>query len=136
MLKVSIYNLRLKLLGKSLLMIACENGSLDIVQLLLNKNADINKKDKNGKTALHYAMDSKTENLEIVQSLLDLDASLTAETNDKCTVLHKAIDKGYISIARELLQREQMANMVNAAIESTGIILPFASNMKVILLSI
>jgi len=44
--------------GATSLMIAAAAGDVDIVKALINKNADMNKRDKFGQTALHYA--SKT----------------------------------------------------------------------------
>jgi ankyrin repeat protein len=42
-------------------MIAAQNGLEDGTRLLLDKNVDINAKDKSGLTALHYATKSGNE---------------------------------------------------------------------------
>lgn len=45
--------------GKTPLMYAAEEGHTEIVELLLHKGADLNKKDKNGKTALMLAEENE-----------------------------------------------------------------------------
>ena len=41
--------------GKSALQVASHQGYLDIVQLLINANANLQLQDEDGDTALHYA---------------------------------------------------------------------------------
>ena len=52
----------------SLLQWACENGCLDIVDLLIKYKADVNKKDSNGSTPLMSAC--KNGHFEVVELLL------------------------------------------------------------------
>jgi hypothetical protein len=45
--------------GKNCLMIACDKGNLDIIELLLAKGANINDSDNNGDNCLMYAIKSE-----------------------------------------------------------------------------
>lgn len=58
-----------KELYTNLLCIACEGGKGAVVQLLLDKGADVCAKDANGLTALHAAIDN--DRVDLVQLLLD-----------------------------------------------------------------
>jgi ankyrin repeat protein len=42
--------------GNTLLLVACQNGHRKMLDLLLNRMADINHQNSNGNTALHYAL--------------------------------------------------------------------------------
>jgi len=55
--------------GKTALMFAAERGYDEIVKLLINQGADINKQDKNGKTALLLACEKNNANEALVQLL-------------------------------------------------------------------
>lgn len=55
--------------GKTALMFAAEGGHSEIVKLLINQGADINKQDKNGKTALLLAYEKNNANEALVQLL-------------------------------------------------------------------
>jgi len=54
--------------GKTGLMIACEKGNFEIVNLLINEYAKLDLRDNKGRTALHYAC--LQSNLRIVSSIL------------------------------------------------------------------
>jgi hypothetical protein len=43
--------------GNTLVLLAAQNGGLKIAKLLLNKGANVNHQNKQGQTALHYAME-------------------------------------------------------------------------------
>ncbi len=60
--------------GKTLLMVASENGNNNIIDLLLENGADINEKDKSGSDALYYA--ALNGRKEAVALLLDKGASM------------------------------------------------------------
>ena len=62
--------------------------SIKIVEALINKGANIESKDRFGKTPLHYAVETKK--LAIVQALLKHGANANAKTDDGETVLHIA----------------------------------------------
>ena len=60
------------------------------VQLLLDRGADIEARDKHGYTALHYACGSSYSNKDTIQLLLDRGADIKARDNDGRTALHHA----------------------------------------------
>jgi ankyrin repeat protein len=65
-------------------------GPLDVVQILLERGADIHQQDKYGRTALHEA--SENSQLDIVKLLLDCRAKIDQQNNDGSTALHVAIN--------------------------------------------
>jgi len=74
--------------GHTPLHIAVEYENLDMVQLLLNKNANINATNKDGDTPLHIAVEN--ENLDMIPLLLEKGANVNAENKDGYTPLHIA----------------------------------------------
>ena len=90
------------------LILACENGHIEIVRMLLTRSdIDVNKTDGSRFTALMYAI---TEgNIEIVQILLtrsDIDVNM--ENRWGCTALVYAILNGHIEIVKMLLTRSDI----------------------------
>ncbi|MDF3048327.1 MAG: hypothetical protein K0R73_1445, partial [Candidatus Midichloriaceae bacterium] len=55
--------------GKTLLMLAAENGKEEAAEFLLGNGADINAKDKDGNTALDLAFSSRKRNIGIIKLL-------------------------------------------------------------------
>jgi ankyrin repeat protein len=103
--------------GKTPLMMAAEKGYLEVVHLLFDNKAEVKMKDRHGRNALFYALESQAENIDIISLLLDKGADVNSEYADKVTPLLKAVEKNFVQIARILLQKG--AN-VHAASESTG----------------
>lgn len=99
-------------------MIAAEKGSIELVQLLLDANANIQMRDRQGKTALFYAVEAANENLDVISLLLDHRADPNAETGDGKTPLLRAVEKGYIETAKILLEK---GGNVYSTLENTGI---------------
>jgi ankyrin repeat protein len=56
------------------------NGHLEVVQLLLEKNADVNIANKSGQTPLHVA-----QTPEIANALLDADCDVYATNKVRCS---------------------------------------------------
>ena len=52
-----------------------------MVQVLLNTNADVNTKNSNSETALHYAATLRTHGKEIVTMLVEAGADVNAQVN-------------------------------------------------------
>ncbi len=67
----------------------CRNNKLAIAGLLLAAGAQVDTRDKEGRTALHYA--AKTGTPESIQLLLDHGASINTQDNAGMTPLHYAV---------------------------------------------
>lgn len=64
------------------LLVAAQNGRTEFVEYIIkNSNAQINYQDKNGRTALHYAIRKNYANL--IKLLLEHDADLSVKDNDR-----------------------------------------------------
>ncbi len=98
-------------------MIAAERGLLELVQSLIDCRADINLRDKSGKTALFSAIEANTENSDVVSVLLEHGANLNHEANNRETPLMKAVEKGYYEISKILLGK---GGNVHSVYESSG----------------
>ena len=75
--------------GQTPLMLASQKGEVEIAKLLISKKADIHAKDKNGKSALHYAAESKADPA-IVMFLIEQRCELDAQDDKGETALMKA----------------------------------------------
>ena len=83
---------------------AAASGHLDVVKLFINKGAFVDLQDKDGDTALHYAV--KGGHLEIVSELLALGAS-QLPNNLGLTPLLYACDKCSIEIVEHIINRPE-----------------------------
>jgi ankyrin repeat protein len=89
--------------GRTALHYAASSGDIALVQLLLNRGADIKTEDSNGITALHIA--AKEGNMAVMQLLLNHGADTEAKTNTGRTALHYATDNGNKAVVQLLLER-------------------------------
>ena len=92
--------------------IACSEGYIDVVQLLLlhghtEKGKLVSATDNQGNTALYYAAESGVN--EIVRNLLLAGADPIAQKFNEVTPLHIAARNGHIKIAELLLQYKDIA---------------------------
>ncbi|KAL8724746.1 MAG: hypothetical protein Q9181_006693 [Wetmoreana brouardii] len=98
--------------GKASMHIAAAQGNLDIVQLLLDHNADVDikatprgdakeRKFEGGRTPLHWAAHKGHE--DIVQLLIANKANVNAKNSTDRTPLQEALRYGHTSIAKILL---------------------------------
>lgn len=80
------------------LIIACTVMNLKEIEILLNKGADINAKDKKGNTALHYTVHNKN----VISSILLLDngADINTKNNEGFSPLYYAKQ---LSIEKEII---------------------------------
>ena len=87
----------------SLLQSASFYGHAEVVKLLLNKGAEVNKQDIDRMTPLHYA--SCRGHMEIVNLLLNNGANVNAKDYDGRTPLHYASSGSHAEIVKLLLER-------------------------------
>ena len=83
------------------LMIASRYGRVDVMTLLIKHGADVNLQDKNGETALHYAVDYAVDidsdvSCEALRCLIENRANVDAVSNNGCTSLMKAISEASV----------------------------------------
>ena len=84
------------------------NASLDIVRLLVDKGADVNKGMNIGWKPIHFAV--KNGNANVVKLLLDRGADINVLNPYKKTPLKMAEEKGSTVIARMLREAEEKQN--------------------------
>jgi len=82
--------------GETPLHVACANGSIRCVELLLHKGCDIDAVDKSGRGALHYAVESG--NYDIVLWIMDECRSTDVPDSAGVTPLHIAIQNDFVDI--------------------------------------
>lgn len=86
--------------GKSLLMVAMEQGDLAAVKWLLEQGADLHASDALGLPTLFYALD----NLELMQFLLPYGANLSQSDPDGMTLIHYAVKRGNMEMIQLLVE--------------------------------
>ncbi|OAM05710.1 MAG: hypothetical protein TV41_06320 [Wolbachia endosymbiont of Dactylopius coccus] len=86
-----------------LLLDAARSGNLDKITDLLNSGANIEAKEKDGKTPLYLA--AREGHLYAVKSLLNKGANIEAIENDKWTPLHTAAYHGKLDVVKLLVER-------------------------------
>lgn len=89
--------------GKTLLMIAAEEGMADAVRLLLDRRARTDLRTADGATAAMYAAWGGYE--PVVAALADAGADLDATNGDGKTALMAAAARGHLGVVQLLLQR-------------------------------
>ncbi|XP_044729331.1 uncharacterized protein LOC123292680 [Chrysoperla carnea] len=106
-----------------LLNIAANEGDVQTVQRLLNDGANVNDKDVDGRTPLHFAVSNG--HINVVNMLLQNGAVVTEATKKGNTPLHTATSKGYKEIIEVLLQhisrnRDILNDFIDAKTTSSG----------------
>ena len=85
------------------LMITSHFGLVLLVQLLLNKGANLSDTDEQGRTALHWA--ALQDHEPVTQLLLDREANVSATNKRGMTALHCAAREGHEPVTRLLLDK-------------------------------
>ena len=94
-------NQRLALYGRTPLMYAAGEGRFDVVELLMDYGAEVNKKHYYEPTALHFA--SERGHFKVVEALLSKGAEIDVEDKNRCTPLMLAAERGHIDILLYLI---------------------------------
>jgi len=94
--------------GENAMMLAALNGDIDLVKLLISKDAEVNKK---GWAPLHYA--AANGNDDIVKLLVDHSAYIDAGSPNGTTPLMMAARGGHISTVKLLLDSGADLNVKN-----------------------
>ena len=84
------------------------NGDIEIVEMLLNRSANINAANQYGITPLYNAVRSKK--MEIIELLLKKGAFVNARNGCSFTPLHLAVEKGSKEIVKLLLKHGASVN--------------------------
>ena len=82
-----------------------------VLELLHDKNININFQNENGWSALHYACDEG--NLKIVDILIKAKINLNLSNNEKKTPLHLSVIRGYFDISKILIENGSNINCVD-----------------------
>ena len=85
------------------LMTACEYGHVNTVTILIEHGANVNLQDRDGLTAVHYAVRG-SQACEILSCLMENGADVDAKTFDDCTPLMRAAEIGDTKVATFLIE--------------------------------
>lgn len=101
--------------GRTALYLAALSGNIDVVQLLLDAQADAVDTSYVGRTALHLA--AWYGHVPVVKILLDADTTRKTDIDDRDedgrTALHLATDKGHIDVVELLLHEDANRNIAD-----------------------
>ncbi|XP_037513549.1 E3 ubiquitin-protein ligase MIB2 [Rhipicephalus sanguineus] len=82
------------------LLVACHEGDESLVRMMMTTGADMNEKDKDGDSALHFgAYGNKPDILEL---LVNFGADINAKNKKGYTALHVAVNKEFVACVRVL----------------------------------
>ena len=96
--------------GDTALILAANNGKVEVVEKLLGKGADVNLADKNGNTALIWA--ANNGKVEVVEKLLAKGADVNLANKDGYTALMLAASNGKVEVVKLLLNKLGLSEVV------------------------
>lgn len=105
--------------GKTALMVAAYYGNSDIVRILLDNRAEIEKKDQEGKTALLIAVQRGFA--DIVQILVDRGANISGKDQQHRSALWIAVEEENFDVVRILLNNGADVNATNLLDKETAL---------------
>ncbi|KAK6173433.1 hypothetical protein SNE40_016885 [Patella caerulea] len=92
--------------------LACEEGQIEILNLLLQYNADVNHKDKNGSVALAYCFEFSYPN-EILKRLLQEHVDVNVRMFDQEPILHFSVRHFSVEIPSLLVNNGAKLNILD-----------------------
>lgn len=81
---------------------ASQNGHVEVVKVLIAKQADVELEDKDGDRAVHHA--SFGDEAGVVDLLAAAGCDLNARNKKRQTPLHIAVNKGHVAVVKRLLE--------------------------------
>ena len=84
------------------LMLACQEGNMEVINVLLNAGADINIVDTKGLTWIHHAV-VRGGNKETLQAIINYGANVNATNKENMTALMYACSRGNVETINVLL---------------------------------
>ncbi|CAG2228498.1 unnamed protein product [Mytilus edulis] len=115
--------------GWSALHLACQNGHIEVIKLLIDVGMNINDTTNSGSTPLHKACQEDQKgwsashvacqngHIEVVKLLIDVGMNINDTTNSGSTPLHKACQKGHYETVKFLLDLNGQA--LNSRVNTT-----------------
>ena len=87
--------------GMNVLMVAAQDGDLELTRVLLGRGAKVNAKDFSGRSALYFAAGNLDE--KVADVLLRAGAYVDIQSSDGATVLHRAAEQFNLPVFELLL---------------------------------
>lgn len=116
--------------GTSFLMIACEQGQIQLVELALERGARVKECDKVGRTPLHYAVHAaRGDNGDVVEMLIKHGADVNAKDQEGKSALHYAASRGLVLSLKALLRSNVLIGLQDNH-HQTALTLALASNQS------
>jgi ankyrin repeat protein len=88
--------------GWNALILASQNGHIETVKVLFDRELDVNSATIEGLTSLHMA--AQEGHVEVVNFLLERGADFDALANNGCSALHLAANRGHLQVIEILIE--------------------------------
>ena len=100
-------------------MYASEKAENTLVELLVERGANVLKKDKKQKTCLFYAIESKADNADVVNTIIKQNVPVNSEDIESATPLIRASQKCFPNIIKSLIKAGAIVNFEYLSIQDT-----------------